>query len=182
MAEPISRKLALSLTGRQWGELEQRLWELQRREQWNGDLPILLLNRCWLRLTTLRVRDLLLRLPPDISREAPELARYRELLSAGHPSWVAQQLCWDDFGSQACREALLRFWDAQDRGNNGWTLERYLHLMGEYRRRFQEQSPRPLPLMVLARADRRGRNENHRLLWLGPDDVPQDRSMRHTCH
>ena len=182
MAESIFGELVLSLTERQWVELEQRLVGLQRREQWNGDLPILLLDRCWLRLTTLRVRDLLLRLPPDISRDAPELARYRELRTTGHPSWVAQQICWDDFGAQACREALLRFWDAQDCGNSGWTLERYLHLIRDYRRRFQEQKPRTLPMLVLGRSGCRGEKENHRLLWLGPDDIPTDRSMRHTCH
>ncbi len=181
MAERMSGERTPSLTRRHWGELERRLETLQQINEWNGDLPILLLERCWLRLSCVGVRDLLLRLPPDISREAPELARYRDLLSAGHPSWLAQQLCWEDFGSEACRDALLRFWAAQERGNHGWTLESYIHLIDDYRRRFREQRPRPLPLLVLARADRCNRNESHRLIWLGPEDIPDDRTMRHTC-
>jgi hypothetical protein len=170
----------LDLTPRQRQEVGRQLRALAGVGDWHDGLPVLLLDRCWLRLTAVPLRDLLLRLPPDASREAPELVRYRELLAAGLPSWAAQQHCWDDFGTQACREALLRFWAVQERGDRGWTLASYLSLRREYRQRFGQERPRSLPLLVLARADA-PRSEVHRLHWLGPRAAGGDRAMRHTC-
>lgn len=180
MAEPGSTSSCLDLTARQRQEVRRQLGALALVDDWHDGLPVLLLDRCWLRLTPVPLRELLLRLPPDASREAPELVRYRELLAAGQPSWAAQQHCWDDFGTQACRQALLRFWAVQERGDRGWTLASYLSLRREYRHRFR-QAPGPLlPLLVLARADA-PRSEVHTLHWLGPTAAGPDRAMRHTC-
>ena len=155
--------------------------ELQEADHWHGGLPVLILERCWLRLSAVAVQDLARRLPPDNSREAPELVRYRELLAIGHPPLEAEQLCWLEFGTEACRQAQHRLWDAQERGNHGWTLDRYLQLLRDYRHHFAVLQPRPLPLIVLARADEGGTAGLHRLVWLGAGDGDGGRSMRHTC-
>lgn len=151
---------------------------LQRASQWSGDLPILVLNRCWLRLRVITVEALPRELPPDLSRAAPELERYSELLEAGWPSWQAQQICWAEFGQEACQEALRRFWNAQDQPFHGWTGQRYLAFLTEYRFRFHSQRPRPLPLLVLARASG---GETHGLFWLRPEPSIDSQAMRHTC-
>jgi hypothetical protein len=176
-----SRGTGFSLTPRQWAEVERRLEGLQGATTWHGGLPVLLLERCWLRLSCAGVEELLLRLPPDSSREAPELVLYRQLIASGQPSWQAQQHCWDEFGAEACRQAQRRLWVVQDRGNHGWTLEAYLSLVRDYRRRFREERPRRLPLLVLARGDRACRDEPHRLFWLGPGEGGAEGAMRHTC-
>lgn len=171
----------LSLTPRQWALVERNLLRMQGTSDWHGGLPLLLLERCWLRLTRVGVEELLLRLPPDGSREAPELVRYRQLLAAGHPCWLAQQECWEEFGAEACRQAQRRFWSTQEQGNHGWTLEAYFSLVRDYRRRFRQERPRPLPLLVLARSGASGRHEPHRLFWLRPGAAGVDGTMGHTC-
>ncbi len=152
---------------------------------WSGQLPVLLLNRCWLRLSVIPVERLALELPPDLSRAAPELERYRTLIEAGHPAWQAQQLCWLEFGAEACHQALRHFWNAQERQPHGWTLDRYLDLLVDYRHRFANERPRPLPLIVLARPAGPGSSrspvEDHGLMWLRPDLTISERAMRHTC-
>ncbi len=154
-------------------------------QAWTGALPVLLLNRCWLRLTVVPVERLALELPPDLSRSAPELERYRALIQAGHPAWQAQQLCWLEFGAEACHQALRHFWSSQDQQPHGWTLDRYLDLLADYRHRFANERPRPLPLIVLARPSGRGTSpppsEDHGLFWLRPDLTISERTMRHTC-
>jgi hypothetical protein len=169
------------LTPTQRLEVGQRLAELQTCPSWHGGLPVLLLERCWLRLSCVAMEDLARRLPPDVSREAPELERYRQLLSIGHPGWQAQQICWEEFGAQACRQALVRYWEAQERGGQGWSLQHYLDLLRDYRRNFERQRPRPLPLLVLARAGEEHRGEAHRLFWLRPHTSEPSHPMRHTC-
>jgi hypothetical protein len=171
---------APAFTLRQRQQLRRCQELLQAATEWHGALPVLLLERCWLRLEAVPVQDLALRLRPEGSAEAPELVRWRELLDAGLADWQAQQHCWEEFGAEACHEALRRFWLAQQRGDHGWTLARYLELVSEYRRRFQKQRPRPLPLLILARADAPG-SEPHRLLWLEAGAVRGDQTMRHTC-
>jgi hypothetical protein len=168
-------------TPRQRLEVSLQLTSLQGCRSWHGGMPVLLLERCWLRLSCVAVEDLARRLPPDVSREAPELERYRQLLSMGHPGWQAQQICWEEFGAQCCREALVRYWEAQERGAQAWTLTHYLDLLRDYRRNFEHQQPRPLPLLVLARAGEEGRGEAHRLIWLRPDTSEPSHPMRHTC-
>ena len=170
----------ISLRPHQREDLQRRLALLQQEQRWHGGLPVLLLDRCWLRLDSVRIDQLASRLPPDSSREAPELALYRELLAAGQQGWQAQQQCWQEFGGEACREALQRFWLAQERGNQGWTLERYLALVQEYRQRFLNKECRSLPLLVLARAGIPAASQ-HTLHWLHAEGDHARRSMRHTC-
>jgi hypothetical protein len=158
---------------------------LRQAPNWNGQLPVLLLNRCWLRLRVVPVERLALELPPDLSRAAPELERYRALMEAGHPAWQAQQLCWQEYGQDACHHALRHYWRAQDAQTHGWTLERYLDLLAAYRQSFTSDHPRHLPLIVLARPAGQGPHpagvEDHGLFWLRPDLTIVERAMRHTC-
>jgi hypothetical protein len=170
----------MCLRPRQREEVQSRLALLQQEQCWHGGLPVLLLDRCWLRLDSVRIDQLASRLAPDASWEAPELGRYRELVAAGLQGWQAQQQCWQEYGSEACREALQRYWLAQERGNHGWTLERYLGLVRDYRHRFQNQDFRPLPLLVLARPGIPVASQ-HTLQWLHGGGDPARRSMRHTC-
>lgn len=183
MAERGSGMATFSLTPRQREELERRWKQLQGPETWHGDLPVLLLDRSWLRLSCLPVRELFLRLPPDASREAPELVRYRELVAAGHPPWQAQQLCWEDFGPEACRAAQLRLWSVQEGRDHLWRLEDYLELIREYRHRFRQERPRSLPLLTLPRhpCQQTSGNDGLKLHWLQPGPEPPERPIRHTC-
>ena len=181
MAERLSDHPLPSLTPGNWARIEACLNSLQREETWHGGLPVLLLERCWLRLSCVPVQELVLRLPPDCSGEAPELVRYGELLAQGWRPWLALQQCWHEFGPTACQEALQRFWSAKDSQPHSWTLEDYLALMGEYRLRFVHQRPRSLPLIVLARRPVRTDQDGQGLVWLSREQIPADRSMRHTC-
>jgi len=112
-------------------------------------------------------------LPPDSSGAAPELVRFRELHHSGLEACLAEQLCWQEFGRHAFQQALRRFWSAQEEGNHGWTLDRYLAFVAEYRRWMEADGPKPIPLVVLARA---GAPEPHRIEWCWPSPTP----MRHT--
>lgn len=174
-----------SLTPSQRLRAQAAFATLARAQAWNGQLPVLLLNRCWLRLTVVPVERLALELPPDLSRSAPELERYRALVQSGHPAWQAQQLCWHEFGAEACQQALRHFWRAQERQPPGWTLDRYLDFLADYRHRLAHARPRQLPLIVLARPSvRQGRAagaESHGLFWLRPDLSIGEQAMRHTC-
>jgi hypothetical protein len=174
-----------TLTSAQRSSAEAALASLQEESTWSGQAPVLLLNRCWLRLTVLPVERLALELPPDLSRAAPELERYRELMASGASAWQAQQVCWLEFGPEACHQALRRFWNAQERPCHGWTLQRYLACVSEYRHRFASQRPRPLPLLVLGRPTHRRSGpravEEHGLFWLRPGLAMSERAMRHTC-
>lgn len=66
---------ALQSSALQTPRLRQRLDRLlaqqQREKLWHGELPVLLLERCWLRLEVVPVRRLAQVLPPDASPEAP---------------------------------------------------------------------------------------------------------------
>ncbi len=170
-----------SLTLRQRALVEAQLVSLQQAPTWHGALPVLVLDRCWMRLTVLGLDALLLKLPPDSTLEAPELVHYRGLIAAGVPAWQAEQLGWQAFGVEACQQALQRFWAMQERGNQGWSAATYFALLHDYRRRFERQSPRPLPLLVLARGGGRQGREAHQVHWLGPLGREAERSMRHTC-
>lgn len=162
-------------------EAERQLQRLQQARRWDGELPVLLLDRCWLRLEVLPIAGLCRRLPPDASREAPELVRYRELLDRGLPALVAQQMCWNEFGALACHQAQRRFWQASEQGLRVWTLEDFLNLLEGYRHSFANGRPRPLPLLVLAREGEALQGGRHQLHWLEPSDFGEDRPMRHTC-
>jgi len=145
----------------------------QQRLGWHGDLPVLLLERCWLRLEQVTVQKLGGVLPPDASGAAPELVRFRTLADSGLGASLAEQLCWQEFGREAFQQALLRYWSAQEAGNHDWTLDRYLSLVADYRARMESAGPKPIPLVVLARA---GAPEPHRIEWCWPSPTP----MRHT--
>lgn len=151
------------LTPAQRRSLQRSLADLKERDRWHGDLPVALLERCWLRLELVAVQQLARRLPPDASAEAPELVRYRDLLALGLTPLAAQERCWHDYGHEACQQAQTRFWSQQEQGNHGWTLQRYLQLIDAYRGRQGHRQTRALPLLVLARA---GSEEAHTLHWL----------------
>ncbi|MEY4298112.1 MAG: hypothetical protein RLZZ423_1291 [Cyanobacteriota bacterium] len=167
-------ELQTLLTPRLQERVDALLLPLQAERQWHGELPVLLLDRCWLRLQVVPVRRLAQVLPPDASGEAPELVRYRELLRAGLDALQAQERCWQDFGREACSEALRRFWQMQGLGNHGWTLPTYLELLARYRRQLDSPGATPLPLLALARP---GSREVHAQHWCWPGSPP----MRHTC-
>jgi len=166
-------ELQTLLTPRLQAQADRLLAQLQHESSWHGDLPVLLLDRCWLRLQVVPVQRLAQVLPPDASAEAPELVRYRALQRQGLTALEAQEQCWQEFGREACAEALRRFWLLQERGNHGWTLPAYLQLLAEYRQRLESGGNRPLPLLVLARP---GSQEAHHLSWCWPTPPP----MRHT--
>ena len=166
-------ELQTLLTPRLQAQADQLLAQQQLEISWHGDLPVLLLDRCWLRLQVVTVQRLALTLPPDTSAEAPELVRYRSLLQQGLTELEAQEQCWQEFGREACAEALRRFWLMQEQGNHGWTLPAYLQLLAHYRQQVESPGPTSLPLLVLAR---HGSNEVHHLSWCWPTTPP----MRHT--
>ncbi|MFN9644631.1 MAG: hypothetical protein ACK6BG_05805 [Cyanobacteriota bacterium] len=168
-----------TLTPGQLPQARAALHSVRQAREWSGQLPVLLLNRCWLRLTVVPVERLALALPPDLSRDAPELAHYRTLIEAGHTPFQAQQLCWREFGPEACQQALRTYWRSlESRAHGGWTLERYLSVLAAYREAFASDQFRPLPLIVLARPST---VEDHGLFWLRPDLTIVERAMRHTC-
>jgi len=163
------------LSPRQRQLLNGWIAELRQARGWQGQLPVALLERCWLQLRAVPVAELAQVLPPDASALAPELQRYRQLIDQGVPGWSAQMHCWDEFGAAHCQAAQQRFWRRQEQGNHGWTLSRYAALIETYRRSLElEASQRRLPLLVLARP---GSRDAHRLHWLEPLGQP----MRHTC-
>lgn len=151
-----------ALTTRQRLQLEQHLGDLQGPISWHGDLPVALFDRCWLRLEIVALKHLANRLPPDATADAPELVRYRQLLTDGMPALAAQEQCWHDFGLEACQQAQSRFWRRQDLGNQGWTLQSYLNLLKTYRQRLTRANQRALPVLILARTDSA---EAHQLTW-----------------
>jgi hypothetical protein len=157
--------VGLSLTGRQEAELRRLLLRQQQERHWHGRLPVMLLDRCWLRLETVEVARLASVLPPDSTAEAPELVRFRHWLQEGFDPLQAEARCWQEFGAEACREALRRHWLAQDQGNHGWTLMAYLQVLRHYRGGLERSMMRPLPLIVLARP---GSREVHCIHWLVP--------------
>ena len=84
------------------------LADLSARQQllnrWDGDRPIALLERCWLRLRIHPISKLSAVLPPDNSGDAPELIHFRNLIRAGFSRAEAEEQCWEDFGKKACSE------------------------------------------------------------------------------
>ena len=167
-------ELLQTLTPRLQHQVDQLLVQQQLVERWHGQLPVLLLDRCWLRLQVVAVAELARVLPPDSSAEAPELVHFRRLQQQGVPRLEAEERCWQEFGRESCSQALRRFWRAQEQGNHGWTLGSYLHLLERYRHHLQTPGPTPLPLLVLARA---GSAEPHQLQWCWPTPP----AIRHTC-
>ena len=87
-------ELLASLTPRQQQQTEALVALQQQEAHWHADLPVLILERCWLRLQSVSVADLAGVLPPDSSAEAPELVRFRELLQQGLDHLEAEEVCW----------------------------------------------------------------------------------------
>lgn len=166
--------MRLRFTRRQQTQLDLWCSQLEQAPQWCGNLPVALLEPCWLRLRRVPVERLAVQLPPDGSEAAPELVRYRELRRAGLDDWSAQLQCWQDFGSAAFQQAQCRFWECQEQGNHGWTLGHYLSLVEDYRSSLQPGGLRRLPLLVLAHP---GSDEQHQLFWLSGRRGP----IGHTC-
>lgn len=154
---------SLKLTPRLEQELARFLQLQQLEQHWHGGLPVLLLDRCWLRLQAVAVERLAAELPPDCTAAAPELEAFRRCCRDGLSPDEAEAHCWREFGEDACRLALKRHWQAQERGHRGWTLQAYLAFLDRYRQAFAMAGPSPLPLLVLARS---GTAEAHRMLWL----------------
>ena len=107
--------------------------DLKQAKNWHADLPVPLLDRCWLKLEVLKVAELLCRLPVDASAHAPELVRFQELRNQGHNPDLAKRICWDEFTAEACHLALRRYWEAQETPKYLWNLDSYLNLLRRYR-------------------------------------------------
>ena len=158
-----NRELIARLTPGQQARVQQLLAEQQGQASWHGGVPVLVLERCGLRLRATPVEQLARLLPPDSTAEAPELVRFRELRQQGLSEGAAQAHCWEEFGPAACQLALRRHWQALEGPHHGWTLDAYLTFLRTYRARFAAGQERPLPLLVLGR---RGSQEPHRIHWL----------------
>jgi len=161
------------LTDVQRRGLDQVLSDVRCAQGWSWDLPVLLRDRCWLRLNRIPLSQLHRLLPPNGREEAPELMHYRTLLRNGLDPLEAQQRCWHDFGTHDCQRALREFWSSRETPDHGWTAQRYRQLVSLYRERI-ERGLTTVPMLVLARS---GSTEAHQLHWIN-DSTP---AMRHTC-
>jgi hypothetical protein len=178
MAEPAlsgpTSQLLASLTPVQHHRLQGWCHQLTTAPGWHGDLPVVLLERCWLRLRAVTVATLADAVPTDTSAEAPELMRWRQLRQEGIDPWSAQLTCWHEFGAQACQQAQRRHWQQREQHPCGWTFADYLSLLRRYRQELETGTSRCLPLLVLRRPDG---EQRHTLHWL----PSRHRTMRHTC-
>ena len=131
-------------------------------QEWSYNLPIFILDRCWLRLEKIKLSELKQRIEIDNSGEAPELVRYQQLTRNGHTSLLAAQECWKEFGIEDFHRALRNCWEWKDRGNNGWTFKTYRTLIKTYQQSIND-SIQEVPLIILAR---KNSQESHQLKWL----------------
>ena len=161
------------LTDAQRLGLSQVLNEVCRKGTWSWKLPVLLRDRCWLRLTRIQLCQLQRHLPPNGRDEAPELMHYRLLVAEGLDPLIAQQTCWQDFGAEDCQRALQDYWQSRTIPDHGWTAKRYRQLVSLYRDNIEGGSA-TVPMLVLARKQSK---EHHQLHWI-TDNTP---TMRHTC-
>ena len=161
------------LTDAQHLGLSQVLNEVRRKGIWSWKLPVLLRDRCWLRLTRIQLCELQRHLPPNGRDEAPELMHYRLLVAEGLDPLIAQQTCWQDFGAEDCQRALQDYWQSRTIPDHGWTAKRYRQLVSLYRENI-ERGIAAVPMLVLARKES---EDQHQLLWI-TDSTP---TMRHTC-
>ncbi len=174
MAEANTEAIQLAgLTERQQRGLIDVLAEVRQADGWSWQLPVLLRERCWLKLSRAPLTELHRLLPPDGRDEAPELMQYRLLLQQGVDPLLAQQSCWHDFGMEDCQRALQDYWSSRDTASHGWTAQRYRQLVSSYRDRI-ERGITAVPMLVLAR---KNSVECHQLLWI-TENTPV---MRHTC-
>ncbi len=162
-----------SLTTTQLCGLQEILERFKQQPVWSWSLPVLLHERCWLRLSHVPLHDLNQVLPADIHEEAPELASFRALVDDGLDPLAAQQRCWQDFGMEDCCRALRQYWSSRDQPGQNWTFRDYLELVSTYRTKVETGQP-AIPMVVLPR---RSQGEGHHLHWIA-DISP---TMRHTC-
>ncbi len=134
---------------------------------WSFNLPVLILERSWLKLEEIVLEDLAKRLPPDNSQEAPELVRYSQLTRKGVDPLIAIQQCWNEFGIEDFHRALRKSWDWKDRGNNGWTYNKYNLLIKKYKRNVIE-SIQTIPLIVIPSRESK---EEYNLSWLTAEEI-----------
>ena len=153
--------------------LHQVLIEVRRHGVWSWKLPVLLRDRCWLRLTRIPLCQLQRHLPPNGRDEAPELMHYRLLVAEGLDPLIAQQTCWQDFGLEDCQRVQQDYWQSRNVPDHGWTARRYRQLVSLYRERI-ERGITTVPMLVLAQKESA---EQHELHWI-TDSTP---TMRHTC-
>ena len=110
----------------------------------------------------LKLKELAIRLPPDLSNEAPEMLRYQQLIKEGKSLILASQQCWDEFGMEEFYRALRLSWQWQAFGNNGWTFKEYIFLIDQYKNKITREELE-VPLIVLGRQNTK---ENHILKWI----------------
>ena len=132
------------------------------QKDWSYNHPVFLLDRCWLRLEEICLAQLGERLIYDNSLNSPELVKYNKHIREGTNNLLAVQKCWHEFGMQDFHRALRNHWDWKERGNNGWTFDKYLYLIKYYKTAI-EKSNILIPLIILARKDSK---ENHVLKWV----------------
>ena len=112
-----------ALTSTQLEGLGQILERLNAQPAWSWSLPVLLHERCWLRLSHVPLRNLNQVLPPDVNEDAPELASFRALVADGLDPLSAQQHCWQDFGMEDCCRALRQYWLSREQPGHDWTFQ-----------------------------------------------------------
>ena len=117
MAEANTEAIQLAgLTERQQRGLIDVLAEVRQADGWSWQLPVLLRERCWLKLSRAPLTELHRLLPPDGRDEAPELMQYRLLLQQGVDPLLAQQTkehtgCTTDVRSDKSTLCRARVWD-----------------------------------------------------------------------
>ena len=142
--------------------LRDVLKDVKTAKAWSWELPVLLRDRCWLRLDRIRLSQLMRQLPPDGREEAPELVHYRLLMKEGIDPLLAQQTCWQELGMEDCQRALHAYWRSQEGTDHGWTSRRYRQLVSLYRSRI-ERGVTTVPMLILAR---RESAEQHQVHWI----------------
>ena len=160
--EIVNQQPLEGLTGTQQLGLRDVLLDVRNAGGWSWDLPVLLRDRCWLRLDRIRLSQLVRQLPPDGRDEAPELFHYRKLRAEGIDPLLAEQSCWQEFGMEDCQRALHAYWASRDRNHYGWSANRYRQLVGLYRDRIN-QGMTTVPMLILAR---RESAEEHQIHWI----------------
>lgn len=150
------------LTEKQRSGLNDVLQGVRKTDCWSWELPILVRDRCWMRLDRVQLNQLKRFLPPNGRDEAPELMHYRMLMAKGIEPHLAEQACWHEFGMRDCQRALQDYWKSQDHPDHGWTAKRYRQLVSLYRDRIENGST-AVPMLVLAR---RKTAEEHEIYWI----------------
>ena len=117
------------LTQRQRLGLQELMAAVDQTHSWSWNMPVLIRQRCWLRLDCISLGQLQRWLPPDAREEAPELVYFRKLRADGMSEVEAEQTCWQEFGMDSCQQALHRYWDSRDESMSPWTSHHFLELV-----------------------------------------------------